>query len=109
MCDIISVQMKILRKKYDIDKQLGICARLTPPLGRAALKTASALMSAASPKSGGGVNVEKIDSSPCRAWLISSDDAGNSSPCLVYFHGGGLVINAAPYKFLVDRKDSSVR
>ncbi len=100
--------MKILRKKYDIDKQLGICARLTPPLGRAALKTASALMSAASPKSGGGVNVEKIDSAPCRAWLISSDDAGDSSPCLVYFHGGGFVFKAAPYHFRYAEKYASV-
>ena len=94
--------MKILRKKYDIDKQLGVCAGLTPPLGRAALKTASALMSAASPKSGGGIIVEKIDSAPCRAWLISSDDAGDGSPCLVYFHGGGWTLGRAQSKFCND-------
>lgn len=39
------------------------------------------------------------DSSSIPAFLYTPSDIGNHAPCLIYYHGGGFMLEAAPYHY----------
>ncbi len=87
--------------KYDISKEYGLYVHMHPPLTKAILPSVNFLLGLL-PKSGlKGLDVKKLslpstDGEGIDALLISPKDAGDNAPCLVYFHGGGFVMEAAP-------------
>lgn len=99
------------RKYYPIHPDFAPLAKLNPPLNRAVLPAMQKSMSALwnLEKSGDGVTVTKLQipldkKKSMRAILYSPEGGSVKLPCLVYYHGGGFVFNAAPYHFLNARE-----
>lgn len=99
------------RKEYPIHEDFKALAKLNPPLNRALLPAMQKSMGVLwnVERSGDGVAVEKLEirldkNRTMRAILYSPEEfqrgtCGGLLPCLVYYHGGGFVFNAAPYHF----------
>ncbi len=99
------------RKEYPIHPDFAPLAKLNPPLNRAFLPAIQKSMKAlwTMEKSGNGVVVTKLvipldKKKSMTALLYSPDGCSGSLPCLIYYHGGGFVFNAAPYHFLNARE-----
>lgn len=86
--------------KYPISKQFGMFSRFTPPWNRAAFSLASVLLKCV-PKHAAGVSVKKFKAEgvPLIVMLPKCNTGHAKLPCLVYFHGGGMVFRAAPYHY----------
>lgn len=84
--------------KYALHKSLGIWRHVSPPFNRLAFIAARPVL-ALLPKGMRGVRCKKIKERGLRALLIEPEECRDSLPCLVYFHGGGFVFNAAPYHY----------
>lgn len=99
------------RKKYNIHPDFDKWANFNPPLNVFALKIMQKLMSLTflKEKSDDEVNVERLDipynvGKTMRALIYSPKNIEKNAPCLLYFHGGGFVIPAAPYHYNNCRK-----
>lgn len=99
------------RKFYPIHPDFKPISNLNPPLNRALLPAMQKAMGAlwTMEKSGDGVKVIRLeiplDKKKCMsALLYSPEGCSGNLPCLVYYHGGGFVFNAAPYHFLNARE-----
>lgn len=94
------------RTKYPIHPDFKKWSRMNPPLNRFMLpiiqKTLSLLF--LREKSTKELTVEKKtipvgDDKTIRALLYSPRDLEDNAPCLIYYHGGGFVLPAAPYHY----------
>ena len=99
------------RKNYPIHPDFAPLAKLNPPLNRTILPVMQKSMGAlwSMEKSGDGVIVTKVEipldqKHSMRALLYSPEGCSGTLPCLIYYHGGGFVFNAAPYHFLNARE-----
>lgn len=84
-----------------ISEQFGIFTRFKPPWNVAAFTFASAFLKIVRPHMS-GVTVKKFktegsDGNKIPVTVLSPEGEEGDLPCLVYFHGGGLVFRAAPY------------
>ena len=94
------------RTKYPIHKDFRKWTKLNPPLNRFVLPIMQGALSLLflKEKSTKELTVEKKtipvgDGKSIRALLYSPKDIGDSAPCLIYYHGGGFVLPAAPYHY----------
>lgn len=90
--------------KYDLHPQLSRLSKMHSPTGTGILPVANALLSLPVWKHVKGVS-SKARSIPgyrgekIRLRLFSPKGVSGEMPCLVYFHGGGFAIKAAPYHY----------
>lgn len=87
-----------MAKKYAINKEFGPFAHLHAPIGRPLLAALRAFP-AFRPLSRRGITVRPLSipgESLVKAFLIEPAGCSETLPCLVYFHGGGFVMRAAP-------------
>ncbi|MDD3921750.1 MAG: alpha/beta hydrolase [Eubacteriales bacterium] len=87
--------------KYPIKKEFGLCAHFHPPVCKALLPLINYVLSLLPKKKQSGITESKlhIPSEAGRsvdALLLTPDGIGDNAPCLVYYHGGGFVMEAAP-------------
>ncbi len=99
------------KEKYPIHPDFKRWAKMNPPLNSAVLPLIQKGMSLLfkTERSSAGVTVEKKtipseDGAHIRALLYSPVGIAADAPCLVYFHGGGFVMPAAPYHFSLARE-----
>lgn len=99
------------RTKYPIHPDFKKWTHMNPPLNRFMLpmiqKTLSLLF--VREKSTKELLVEKKaipvgDGKTIRALLYSPKDIEDNAPCLIYYHGGGFVLPAAPYHYSLARE-----
>ena len=87
-----------MAQKYAINKEFGPFAHLHAPIGRPLLAALRAFP-AFRPLSRRGITVKPLSipgESLVKAFLIEPAGCSETLPCLVYFHGGGFVMRAAP-------------
>ena len=94
------------RTKYPIHPDFKRWANMNPPLNRAIVPVIQKLMSslAMMEKSTAELTVERQtipvgNGDTIQALLYSPKDIDGSAPCLVYYHGCGFVLPAAPYHY----------
>ena len=90
-----------MKGRYPIDRQFGIWAKFTPSLSRGFLRLAAFFLPLM-PKglSDRRVNVTRVTfEKGGKALLIAAADCAENAPCLVCFHGGGFVFDAARYHY----------
>lgn len=94
------------RTKYPIHPDFKKWANMNPPLNRAILPVMQRMMSLLflREKSTKGLNVERVaipvgDGKTIRALWYCPKGIQENAPCLVYYHGGGFVLPAAPYHY----------
>ncbi len=80
-----------------IDRQFGFWATFRPSLARPVIALSRAVLPVLL-KGTDGVCRRDLCAQGCRMTLLSAPGAGQT-PCLVYFHGGGFVFDAAPYHY----------
>lgn len=94
------------RTKYPIHPDFKKWANMNPPLNKAALPAMQRLMGLlfTRERSTADVTVERKvipvgSGGTIRALWYCPKDVGGNVPCLLYYHGGGFVIPAAPYHY----------
>ena len=94
------------RTKYPIHPDFKRWANMNPPLNRAIVPVMQKLMSplAMMEKSISELTVERQtipvgNGDTIQALLYSPNGIDRNAPCLVYYHGGGFVLPAAPYHY----------
>lgn len=99
------------RKAYPIHPDFQPISSLNPPLNRVVVPAMQKSMGALwnLEKSGDSIRVVKLEipldkMKSMRALLYSPENCSGKLPCLVYYHGGGFVFNAAPYHFINARE-----
>ena len=99
------------RTKYPIHPDFKAWTNLNPPLNRAMLPVMQKLIGLLfdREKSANGVTVERKsisagDGTSIRALLYCPKEIEEPSPCLVYYHGGGLVFPASPHHYSLARE-----
>ncbi len=93
------------RKKYSISKEFFPFSHFTPPISEKFLSKAAAHMKA--PKSlyrdkeldVSRHEVSSYDGGKIEVLLMSPKTIADKTPCLVYIHGGGFVLEAASYHY----------
>lgn len=99
-----------MKKKYDISPDFKMWANFHPPLNKPTINFMQNLMglSYLKEKSDANVIVEKLkipfQGKDLRAIFYTPKTLQTPAPCLVYFHGGGFVLPAAPYHYNNCRK-----
>lgn len=97
-------------KKYPIHKDFSFFTHLYPPINRLTLPVMNFFLRLLPKgiKSDDTVSVRKVKIPTNRkhisAHLFEPAKATENAPCLVYFHGGGFVLQAAPYHYALVRK-----
>ena len=97
-------------KKYNIHPDFAQWANFHPPLNKPTLFFMQNLMGLTylGEKSDENIIVEKInipiESKNIRAIIYTPKNAKSPSPALMYFHGGGFVLPAAPYHYAYARQ-----
>lgn len=99
------------KTQYPIHKDFKKWAKFNPPLGdglRPIMQKAMSLLWAGE-RSNAQLTVEKkrivsYDGATIRALWYCPKNAPANAPCLLYFHGGGFVIPAAPHHFALTRQ-----
>lgn len=91
------------KRKYNFDPELKKYENLNPPIITFMLPLMQKLMGVLYrlEKSDSEVNIEQIkipvgDGQSIRALIYTPVNVIKNSPCLVFFHGGGFVYQAAP-------------
>ena len=99
------------RTKYPIHPDFKKWANLNPPLGKATLPVIQKLMSLLylREKTNRRMTVERKtipigNGETIRALMYTPKAVQGDAPCLVYFHGGGFVLPAAPYHYSLTRE-----
>lgn len=99
------------KTKYNFDPELKKYENLNPPIITFMLPLMQKLMGVLYrlEKSDSEVNIEQIkipvgDGQSIRALIYTPVNVIKNSPCLVFFHGGGFVYQAAPHHFVLARK-----
>lgn len=99
------------RTKYPIHPDFRHWAGMNPPLSRAALRVEQSLLGLLfdREKTSGGLTVERKaipteNGGEIKALLYSPEEIDENSPCLVYYHGGGFVLPAAPCHYSLARE-----
>ena len=94
------------RTKYPIHPDFKKWENMNPPLNRAIIPVMQRLMGLLfmREKSTAELTVEKKiipvnNDDTIRALWYCPKNAGETAPCLVYYHGGGFVLPAAPYHY----------
>lgn len=93
------------RTKYPIHPDFKKWTNINPPLNKVMVPVIQRLMSplVTLEKSTGNLTVEQkeipVENDTIRALLYSPKDIDENAPCLIYYHGGGFVLPAAPYHF----------
>lgn len=91
--------------KYKINKEFFPFSCFTPPISEKFLKVAPVFMK--TPKwvyrdkniEASCHEIRTSDGSKIRCLLFSPKEIGINAPCLIYFHGGGFVLEAAGYHY----------
>lgn len=103
---IFSIEMSA-QSKYAINEDFKSACRITPPLGRGALRIGNAFLTAM-PKgmrSDKQLSIRKVkitssvDGESVRAWVIVPKVNKEKLPAILFLHGGGFVFKAAPYHY----------
>ena len=99
------------RTQYPINPDFKKWAHLNPPLNPVMIPVMQKLMGLlfSREKSTPELTVDKKqiatgDGSAIRALLYTPKTMGENAPCLVYYHGGGFVLPAAPYHYSLARE-----
>ena len=99
------------RTKYPIHPDFKRWTKMNPPLNRALVPLIQLFLRPLYrlEKSTKKLTVRKMkisidDGAKIRAILYSPKYVGENAPCLVYYHGGGFVIPAAPYHYKLARE-----
>ena len=99
------------RTKYPIHPDFKKWEHVNPPLNRAFLPVMQKLMGTlfVKEKSSDIINVSRFkidtsDGSRIRALLFKPAKITTPAPCLIYYHGGGFVLPAAPHHFSLARE-----
>ena len=98
------------RTKYPIHPDFKKWSHMNPPLNRPFLALIQPLMGRLfqMEKSSAELTVERktipVGESGVRALLYTPKDMEDRSACLVYYHGGGFVLPAAPYHYALARE-----
>lgn len=94
------------RTKYPIHPDFKKWTNMNPPLNRFIVPIIQKLMKPlfTMEKSDANIVVKKKiipvdENNKIQALLYSPKDIGENAPCLVYYHGGGFVLPAAPYHY----------
>ena len=95
--------------KYAIDREFSICTHLRPVLCKPAFVLINPLLRAFAPRSSAAVRIRRqrvlgFGGAEIRALLFEPAGLPDSAPCLVYFHGGAFLIQAAPYHYRLARE-----
>lgn len=103
------------RTKYPISSDFRHWTKMNPPLNKAMLpfiqKTMRLLFNREHSSKALTVERKRIpveNGNSIRALLYTPKDLPDKSPCLVYYHGGGFVLPAAPYHYRL-AKEYAVR
>lgn len=98
------------RTKYPIHPDFKRWQKMNPPLGPTILPVTQKLLGLLfkMEKTSAGMRAQKVTipvkGGETAAILYSPEGIGESSPCLVYYHGGGFVLPAAPYHYSLARE-----
>lgn len=99
------------RTKYPIHSDFKKWTKLNPPLNRSTIPMMQSLMGLLykQERSTKELLVEKMtiptrDGAEIQALMYSPAGISGSAPCLIYYHGGGFVIPAAPYHYKLARE-----
>ena len=98
------------RTQYPIHPDFKKWAHMNPPLNPVMIPVMQKLMGLLflREKSTPELDVEQmqipVKDGAIRAILYSPKKIGESAPCLVYYHGGGFVLPAAPYHYSLTRE-----
>lgn len=99
------------RTEYPIHPDFKRWTKMNPPLNKVMVPIIQKLMGPlfALEKSTDTLTVEKVnipvdENDSIRAILYSPKDVEDNAPCLVYYHGGGFVLPAAPYHYSLARE-----
>lgn len=94
------------RTKYPIHPDFRKWENRNPPLNKAVVPVLQKIMGVlfAKEKSSDEVNIDRLqigtfDGKTIRALLYTPTGAPDKTPCLVYYHGGGFVLPAAPHHY----------
>lgn len=95
--------------RYAIDREFSICTHLRPVLCKPAFVLINPLLRALAPRSGASMRIRRLrmegfDRAGVRALFFEPAGLPESAPCLVYFHGGAFLIQAAPYHYRLARE-----
>lgn len=87
--------------KYPIKQEFGLYAHFHPPVYRALLPLINFALALLPKKKQAGVAESKLHipveaGGRISALLLTPEGIGDNAPCLVYCHGGGFVMEAAP-------------
>ena len=87
--------------KYPIKQEFGLYAHFHPPVCGALLPLINVALALLPKKKQSGITESKLHilseaGGRISALLLTPDGVGDNAPCLVYFHGGGFVMEAAP-------------
>lgn len=87
--------------KYPISREFGLYRRLYPPVYRSTLGPINFVLAHMRAKLPSGISVVKHavpvpDGGSVHALLYSPEHIGAKAPCLIYFHGGGFVMEPGP-------------
>ncbi len=101
-----------VKKKYNYNKDLRIYSHLNPPVILPALPLMQFFMKGFyyTDFCGKGLKKEKIlvpvkGGAKIRVLIYTPDSApAKNAPCIIFYHGGGFVYNAAPHHFTLAKK-----
>ncbi len=97
-------------KKYPIHKDFSFYTHLYPPINRLTLPLMNAFLRILPKRKDADstLSIKKIKitlpNKKIAAYLFEPKTSSENSPCLVYFHGGGFVLEAAPYHYALTKQ-----
>ncbi len=99
------------RTEHPIHPDFRKWTKLNPPLSKATIPMMQSLMGLLyrQERSTRDLRVDRIsifssDGTDIKALLYSPVNIGKNTPCLIYYHGGGFVLPAAPYHYKLGRE-----
>ena len=95
-------------KPYAIHPDFALISRFQPPVHPAILPLSNLMLSVPMIRSDRQVHISRLNApgwggQPVSCLLFEPVGLSASAPCLVYFHGGGFAVKAAPYHYQLAR------